>query len=1077
VATIQQTRELTLAEEIQFLKNTEKIELDALDKKIKLYQRQKSLDAQQLKDLAELQQARAETILKNIEDEQKLRQEAFDKQAALAKQALDTQVTAIRERADTAAANPNLSEEERVRIKTEADREILAAQTAFNAAMDALEKQLGANSLKNAKLSAAEIAATRKQILEDQKALLEAKLADIGTEADKQRARLDSSFAQLRQAILENDKLTFEQRQNALAGLEATAEHSILAGELDRLTKEFKLIAVAYAVGLATEKQFLDAKLKMEQAANNLAENDQTKSYLIAEIKRLKNAFKVIKEQYRQGLIDEETFFRERDRLRKAKAALAALKDTTVPSAQNTQSIVQNSLSQAFGFDENSAQDKLLGAAIAQSFSLATDAMHAYFDAEQQRIQQSLDLTLQRIDLEKEQRTARAQSQAEIDSIEKQAEAKKRVAQRQAGEQLKKAKLSEAKISLATELANIAAAAAANPANSITFGAAGAAMYAILAALALARYAINVGSIQRATFARGGEVPTRGGRFGGRSHAQGGTRFGVDDFEAEVDELAIIRTRNAPKGRSYTITGTQTEIASALNKVGGGTDFAPGAEITDKPGILRRLFPRKARVIALPETESVQKTVQIVQNVTQNVQTSTINDRKLSKLTRIVDTFFRHNALFIERADRSEVVSRVLSEVQGRKKTLDTDVRETVTRMVTDRLDAHTSRIVDRVVRDKHVSDTHVDEIITRTLDTIARNRTEIAIARVEEVIRFVESRMAVEKVMAETHAHARTESLTTKMTETITRALDEIANRTGEVTDTERTEVTRLVENRLISTESAVRKAYREEQERTGREFLSRNTSIINRVFTENRAAVTRRDDTFLLNRALEITTTEVTTAARIAELTRLIRERFTREDNRVYTMTGTTWQIFKGLDHYAKQTFAFGGRPGEVPVRGGVFGGKSHAQGGTDFSFKGKAYNAEVDELAIIRTRNAPKGKRYTLTGTQAQIASALNKIGGGHDFAPGATLRKFATGGVLGTLEAPVFTVATKDTGTSEAVLKELQALGDRLDAQAEATHNLAAEQSRRIDRIRTFVLEKDISDEQDKTRKRTAVGTLP
>jgi len=157
--------------------------------------------------------------------------------------------------------------------------------------------------------------------------------------------------------------------------------------------------------------------------------------------------------------------------------------------------------------------------------------------------------------------------------------------------------------------------------------------------------------------------------------------------------------------------------------------------------------------------------------------------------------------------------------------------------------------------------------------------------------------------------------------------------------------------------------------------------------------------------------------------------------------------------------------------------FGGKSHAQGGTDFSFKGKAYNAEVDELAIIRTRNAPKGKRYTLTGTQAQIASALNKIGGGHDFAPGATLRKFATGGVLGTLEAPVFTVATKDTGTSEAVLKELQALGDRLDAQAEATHNLAAEQSRRIDRIRTFVLEKDISDEQDKTRKRTAVGTLP
>lgn len=887
VAEIQQLRELTLEEEIAFLQNVEKIELAAIDKKIALYKRQKTLDATQLKDLAELRQARAELILKDTQDEQKLRQDAFDRQAALAKKQFEAQVAAIREETVAAQADPTLSEETRATIKAENDQKILDLQIVFNAAMDTLEKQLGANSIKNAKLNAAEITATKKEIADDQRAIIEGRLKDIDTAAEVVRDKIGVDYQKLREVILTNDRLTAEERKRALDKLDLLFQHDQLAIEVKTLALRFEQIHALYNVGLADEKTYFDAKQKLEEAKANLVASENSKDFLTQYVKNLKNAFKVIKEQYKQGLIDEETFLNKKQELEdaKRKLALARADDFGTPSAQNTQSRLQQTLGQAFGFAEGSGEDQLLGNVIAQSFSLAADAMNAYFDAEQQRIQQSLDLTLQRIDVEKQQLTARAQSQAEIESIEKQAEAKKRTAQRAAGEQLKKSKLSEAKIALATELANIAAAAAGNPANPVTFGAAGAIMYAILAALALGRYAINVSSINRATFGKGTlvnrkGVPIRGGKFAGRAHEQGGTPFSFDDFEAEVDELAVIRTRNAPKGKRYTITGTQNEIASAINTVGGGHDFAPGATVEEpKAGvftIIRNLFTRKARA---------------------------------------------------------------------------------------------------------HVVDIHVDKIETRVV-------------------------------------HETTEDMTRR----------------------------------------------------------SINQSIVDRVFHEHRSAVDRRESTYLLHRALEITSTEVVTSKRIAELTRLISERFKRDDERRFTITGTTLQIVKTLALPARAAFAFGGLPGEVPLRGGTFGGRSHAQGGTDFSFANREYNAEVKEIAIIRTRNAPKGKRYNLTGTQEQIASALNKIGGGHDFAPGASVRKFAGGGVLSALQAPIFTPSSGNSGASDALLKELQTLGERIDAQAEASLAMAAATNKRVDNLKVSVISHDITNQQNKDAKQAAVGTL-
>jgi hypothetical protein len=465
--------------------------------------------------------------------------------------------------------------------------------------------------------------------------------------------------------------------------------------------------------------------------------------------------------------------------------------------------------------------------------------MQAYFDAENQRIQQSLDLGLQRIELEKDQATARAQSQAEIDSINKQAAAKETALRRAAGEQFKKAKLAEAKISLATELANIAVAAASNPLNGVTFGAAGAIMYGILAALALARYALNVSSISRQQFARGGDVPSKGGRFGGKPHAQGGTRFGFKgrEYEAEVDELAVIRTRNAPKNKTYTITGTQTQIASAVNKVGGGDDFAPGATIEEKK---RTIFER--------------------------------------------------------------------------------------------------------------------------------------------------------------------------------------IFNRGGKIT------------------------TQKEEK----------NTSEIHKLYEEE------RKDSIIKSESIT------------SIFSKVAKEK--REENRIYKATGTISQIVNKLERHAREDYAFGGKIGEVPMEGGKFGGRPHSRGGTDFEFKGRDYNAEVDELAIIRTKDAPKGRKYTITGTTMEIASKINQLGGGKAFAPGArVVEKFQSGGLVGSsLEAPVFT--SGGAAGSEALLSELKKLNDKLTTQTATTQGAIAATNDRIDRIKVIAVAQDLTNQQNKDLKKTKVGTL-
>jgi hypothetical protein len=950
---LKKDHELTLQEEIDHLNNIEKINLNALDSKIKYLTGLKKLNADELKTLAEFRQQRVEIELKTNDDIQKLREEQFQRQVQLLKDQLEGDVAAVQEKADIIVNNPIATPGERAKAKLDADNQVLALQQQFNQQIDELEKQLNAQSIGNAKQGASQLVSlqqsirrTKEEILKDQLAIANANLTDINDSADKLKAQFDANYNILRQKILENDKLTAKQRKEALDKLEQLYQHDLLANELARLTIRFNEIKKQYDKGLADEKAFLEAKAAMEKAKADLDNSNNAPKQTNA----------------------------------------------SLPSSQETQNQLKDRLSKEFGFKENSAEDQLLGNVIASSFQVANDAMNAYFDAEQARIQQSLAITQQRIDLEKQQSEARAQSQAEIDSIEKQAAAKTKAAQKQAGEELKKVKKSEARVALATELANIAVSAAANPLNGVTFGAAGAIMYGLLAALAVARYAINVSAINREQFAYGGqpgqrnstrinekalsfitpkwygkkyavsgrsnEVPLRGGKFGGRAHTGGGTdfKFKGRTYNAEVDELSVIRTRNAPKGKNFTVSGTQSQIASAINVIGGGHDFAPGAEVVEKK-----------KNIFTTVTDSIKKTFGFGGHLTEKktiddkrtniVQDKTITNKKLTedKYASVIDKVMSENKTLVENSNISEIISRVVNNRSDKTSKVDTSDLITITRIVNQKVNDHHS-----AVEEKHYS-TIVDQVMNSN------------------------------KSLVERRDHSTIQSL----------VLNEVSNKTS------------------------------------GTRTLAENKEVIHRI----------------------------------------INKKLNDYSDKVYSVTGSVNQIYKSLHTYAKEQFAFGGNPGEVPIKGGEFGGKEHAYGGTDFYFKGKKYNAEVKELAVIRTRNAERNKVYTVTGNQMQLASFANRIGGGIDFKPGARSSRLATGGFIGdSLQAPQFIPSSSGNASNEQLLKVLKETNELIKQQSISTDNLAKETSERVDRLQVQQVTSTVTDAQKKLVKQNAVGTL-
>lgn len=526
---ITKDRKLSYDEEAQYYKNIEKITTDALNKKIKVYNSQKSLDAKQKADREKFREESTKIVSDTNKKLNDIEKKRFDDRLRDMQNTLDSELKQIELANKAIQDSITAAASEKANAQLTADEAELVARQRFYDELLTLSSEYNKEAVQKAKDGISEI---EQIILRDRDNVSLATLKDIQVAIDKELTELQIQFSKARKVILDNDKLTSKQRAKQLEQLEAAQKRTILSKEIEMLNAQLEVKRLLLQLGLLTDEEYLKSYAELVKKAEELSaittgDNDKKK-----------------------------------DKLRKRFTDL--------------KSFIQAGVRDLFKIDEDSEEDEMLGRIIAESFSLARDAMNAFFDAEEQRIRDSLALQEERIDMETEQLKARAQTQAEIDSIERQAELKKEKARKEAGEKLKKVRKAEAKIALATELANIAVQASAYPfPASLIIGAA-------LSALAFGRYGLRVREINQEQFEFGGqpgEVPVNGGKFGGRPHSRGGTDFSFKgkSYNAEVDELAVVRTKNAPKNKKYRVEGTQMQIASAMNVAGGGTDFKPGA--------------------------------------------------------------------------------------------------------------------------------------------------------------------------------------------------------------------------------------------------------------------------------------------------------------------------------------------------------------------------------------------------------------------------------------------------------------------------------------------------------------------
>lgn len=503
-------------DEAQHLQNVLKINQAAIDKKLTLL---KGSTAEEKRVIADLK-------LDRITQERETNEQLF----TLRETALKDQLEQAKRNAELAEKeitdDPLATDTQKAQAKLDADKLILDSQVAFNNAMDALELQFSVKSKKNAEDRATSLREINTELSKDLLSVSKASITDLQKQSDTDIAAYKAAIEKQKTAIL-NSNLSYIQKGLLIEKLDKAEKVGVLAREVEAMNTQ-----------LPVYKKLLDEKKITEQEYNDFI----TKLY------------------------------------EKQQALFQATTDAQTSQIQGFAEAIKGVIAKLFG-----TADEITSTvynALAGAFDLAKAAMNNFFDAERNRIQESKEAVLEKLDLEKAQVLARAQSKAEEERIEKQYDQKKKQAEKNAGNRLRDVKKKEAKIALATELANIAVAAAANPLNGVTFGTAGTIQFAIMSALALGRYALRLGEINNTQFEYGG-VPTAGGRFGGKSHANGGTPFVYKGrtFEAEADELAVIRTKNAAPG-NYTISGNHTQIASALNELGGGIRFAPGAAIS-----------------------------------------------------------------------------------------------------------------------------------------------------------------------------------------------------------------------------------------------------------------------------------------------------------------------------------------------------------------------------------------------------------------------------------------------------------------------------------------------------------------
>jgi hypothetical protein len=452
------------------------------------------------------------------------------------------QVSAERNK-DTSLLNPDLSNEDRLQSTIDYYDRLLLAQVIFNQKQSELEKKYGIKSAENEQKRKEEIEKIRRGLEDSEKQRPEARQKDIQAAADRQLAEIRRRVADRTIAILESGK-SYTKKARELAKLEHDATKDQLAEEAAAAKRALEQAEGDRKKGLISEKDYLE-KLEVYKT-KEAALYKYTTDEQVSATQRFINALKELKDSFVETVIGIKKY---------------------TDDAEGEQQRTYDAVAQT----RNTIKE------------LINNAYQSYFKHQEEKIDRDKKEHQDTLDREKERVLARATSEAEKNTIERQYAQKQKDIDKKAAEDKRKLSIKQATIDFAVAVIK-------------TFAQFGFPLGLIPVAALTAAYIFQRSQIQKQQFGKGGnlkqrqfglggnanEVPVNGGVFGGKPHTQGGTDFSFNGqaYNAEVGEMNIIRTKDAPKNKTYTITGNHTQIASALNSLGGGVPFQPGAKVS-----------------------------------------------------------------------------------------------------------------------------------------------------------------------------------------------------------------------------------------------------------------------------------------------------------------------------------------------------------------------------------------------------------------------------------------------------------------------------------------------------------------
>ncbi len=474
VADIRKTRELTTDEEVEHLQNLQKINETYDEQRIRAVvgnntAEQKFREEHRLKivtDQIETSDKIKAIRKKEYDDEVALLKKQFDEESSLLKKRLETNESTVTLENESIQQSPAASETQKAIAAKDANDTLLQITEKYYADLEAAainnkQKLDEIEEQKNKSLSVLK----RKGLLDDI-SITKAYLKDIEISSEiEQNKRLIADGKAIAD-LYANRKLSTVKREAEIQKIKAKYDTDELKRLQDLAKKEIPILKALYDAQLLSAQEYYDRLKKLQDAITNAQQNKGS---------------------------DKPA----------GKLKFKDLGTTQAPNVGGSIEDLTSNLDNLINVDP----DSLIGVTIAQSFDFAANAMNAYFDNEAARIQQNLKIAEQRVDIETAQRLARAQSQAEEDSINRQAAQEKEKLERAAFEKNKRLQIKMAEINLSTQLSNLAVIAATpGPLNLITAGAWGIAFYAVQAALAFANFGLNVGKIKAAQFAAGGKV-------------------------------------------------------------------------------------------------------------------------------------------------------------------------------------------------------------------------------------------------------------------------------------------------------------------------------------------------------------------------------------------------------------------------------------------------------------------------------------------------------------------------------------------------------------------------------------------